>query len=117
MRQMHSLTAVSLLTLMCAGPVLAEGSLQDVMEARGLTEKDILAAAQTYTPTGGRDEYLAFSSGGQSGHLMVYGIPSMRILKYIGVFTPEPWQGYGFDDESKAVLAQGRVEGKDIVYG
>jgi len=28
----------------------------------------------------------------------------MRILKYIGVFTPEPWQGYGFDDESKAVL-------------
>ena len=34
----------------------------------------------------------------------VYGIPSMRILKYIGVFTPEPWQGYGFDENSKAVL-------------
>ena len=29
--------------------------------------------------------------------MIVYGIPSMRILKYIGVFTPEPWQGYGFD--------------------
>ncbi len=92
-------------------------SLKDVMERRGLTEKDILAAAKTYTPTGGRDEYIVFSSGGQSGQVIVYGIPSMRILKYIGVFTPEPWQGYGFDDESKAVLAQGRVNGKDIVFG
>ncbi len=85
------------------------------MKERGLTQKDLLAAAKTYTPTGGRDEYLAFSSGGQSGQVIVYGIPSMRILKYIGVFTPEPWQGYGFDDESKAVLAQGRIQGKDIL--
>ena len=100
-----------------AGSAMAADSLQDVMKARGLTEKDILAAAKTYTPTGGRDEYLAFSSGGQSGQVIVYGIPSMRILKYIGVFTPEPWQGYGFDDESKEVLKQGRVEGKDLVYG
>ncbi|WP_456416023.1 Sec-dependent nitrous-oxide reductase [Thiolapillus sp.] len=87
------------------------------MKKRGLTEKDILAAAKTYTPSGGRDEYLAFASGGQSGQVIVYGIPSMRILKYIGVFTPEPWQAYGFDDESKAVLAQGRIEGKDITFG
>ncbi len=78
------------------------------MKDRGLTQKDILAAAKTYTPTGGRDEFIAFSSGGQSGHVIVYGIPSMRILKYIGVFTPEPWQGYGFDDESKKVLAGGQ---------
>ncbi|MCB1858027.1 MAG: Sec-dependent nitrous-oxide reductase [Gammaproteobacteria bacterium] len=95
----------------------SQASLEDVMKARGLTQKDLLAAAKTYTPTGGRDEYLAFSSGGQSGQVIVYGIPSMRILKYIAVFTPEPWQGYGFDDESKAVLAQGRINGKDILYG
>ena len=100
-----------------AGSALAQGALDKVMKDRGLTEKDILAAAKTYTPTGGRDEYIAFSSGGQSGQVIVYGIPSMRILKYIGVFTPEPWQGYGFDDESKAVLAQGRIRGKDILYG
>jgi len=92
-------------------------TLDDVMARRGLTQKDILAAAKTYTPTGGRDEYLAFSSGGQSGQVIVYGIPSMRILKYIGVFTPEPWQGYGFDDESKAVLAQGKIRGKQINFG
>ncbi|MES9967458.1 MAG: Sec-dependent nitrous-oxide reductase [Sedimenticola sp.] len=103
--------------LSAASTAWSAESLDDVMKRRGLTQKDILAAAKTYTPTGGRDEYLVFSSGGQSGHVIVYGIPSMRILKYIAVFTPEPWQGYGFDDESKAVLAQGRVRGKDIVYG
>jgi len=100
-----------------ASASLAQGKLDEVMAERGLTEKDVLAAAKTYTPTGGRDEYLAFSSGGQSGQVIVYGIPSMRILKYIGVFTPEPWQGYGFDDESKAVLAQGNVRGKELTYG
>jgi nitrous-oxide reductase len=95
----------------------SQDALKDVMKKRGLTEKDVLAAAKTYTPTGGRDEYIVLSSGGQSGQLIVYGIPSMRILKYVGVFTPEPWQGYGFDDESKAVLAGGRINGKDITFG
>jgi len=106
-----------LLTTGSVGAVYSQENLQQVMERRGLTEKDVLAAAKTYTPTGGRDEYLVFSSGGQSGQVIVYGIPSMRILKYIGVFTPEPWQGYGFDDESKVVLAQGRIGGKDITFG
>ena len=103
--------------LLASASAWSSSTLDDVMKARGLTQKDLLAAAKTYTPTGGRDEYLAFSSGGQSGQVIVYGIPSMRILKYIGVFTPEPWQGYGFDDESKAVLAQGRINGKDILFG
>ena len=115
-KMMATTIAASFLGLTAVSSVGAE-SLQDVMKARGLTEKDILAAAKTYTPTGGRDEFLAFSSGGQSGQVIVYGIPSMRILKYIGVFTPEPWQGYGFDDESKAVLDQGKIEGKDILFG
>ena len=105
------------LTAGAAASAWSAEDLKTVMERRGLTEKDLLAAAKTYVPTGGRDEYLAFSSGGQSGQVIVYGVPSMRILKYIGVFTPEPWQGYGFDDESKAVLAQGRIRGKDILYG
>ena len=103
--------------LSAASPAWSQDTLKDVMARRGLTEKDILAAAKTYTPTGGRDEYIVFSSGGQSGQLIVYGIPSMRILKYVAVFTPEPWQGYGFDDESKAVLDMGKIDGKDIVYG
>jgi nitrous-oxide reductase len=92
-------------------------SLQDVMKRRGLSQQDLLAASKTYVPTGKRDEFYAFSSGGQSGQIIVYGIPSMRILKYIGVFTPEPWQGYGFDEESRAVLRQGNIDGKEINWG
>ncbi len=111
------LAAVALGMGLASTQVAAQDNLEKVMKDRGLTQKDILAAAKTYTPTGGRDEFIAFSSGGQSGQIIVYGIPSMRILKYIAAFTPEPWQGYGFDDESKAVLAQGRINGKDIVFG
>lgn len=92
-------------------------SLQAVMKERGLTEKDILAAAKTYTPTGKYDPFIAFSSGGESGQVIVYGVPSMRILKYIGVFTPEPYQGFGYDKESREIRAGGNVNGKDIAWG
>lgn len=110
------LVAVSM-ALGVMSTAFAASTLDDVMKARGLTQKDLLAAAKTYTPTGGRDEYIVFSSGGQSGHVIVYGIPSMRILKYVAVFTPEPWQGYGFDDESRAVLNQGQMREGAITYG
>lgn len=64
----------------------ASSELDAIMKARGLSEKDILAAAKTYQPSGRKDEYLVFSSGGQSGQVIVYGVPSMRIYKYIAVF-------------------------------
>ncbi|MEA1891126.1 MAG: cytochrome C, partial [Campylobacterota bacterium] len=95
----------------------AGGELQKVMKARGLTENDVIRAAKTYIPTGGRNEYIVFSSGGQSGQMLVYGVPGMRLLKYIAVFTPEPWQGYGFDEDSKAVLRQGNIRGREINWG
>jgi nitrous-oxide reductase len=91
-------------------------SLTDLMKARNLSEADVNAALKTYTPTGRHDEYLTFASGGHSGQVIVVGVPSMRILKYIGVFTPEPWQGYGFDDQTKGVLAGGKRSGRDITW-
>lgn len=57
---------VSVFGLVANSPVQAQ-TLQEVMKERGLTEKDVLAAAKTYVPTGGRDEYIAFSSGGRAG--------------------------------------------------
>ena len=95
----------------------ATGELAKVMKARGLSEVDVIRAAKTYNPTGVKDKYVIFSSGGQSGQVIVYGVPSMRILKYIGVFTPEPWQGYGFDKDSLAVLRQGNIRGREINWG
>ena len=76
-------------------------STADLMKQRGLSEADVSAALQTYTPTGKKDEYLTFASGGHGGNMIVIGVPSMRILKYVGVFTPEPWQGYGYGDQTR----------------
>ena len=116
-KRLLTLTAAAGIGVTAIGAAFAAETLEQVMERRGLTQKDLLSAAKTYTPTGGRDEFVVFSSGGQSGQVIVYGIPSMRILKYIAVFTPEPWQGYGFDDESKKVLEGGKIDGKTINYG
>jgi len=91
-------------------------ALTQLMKERKLSEADVQAALKTYTPSGRPDEYLVFASGGHSGQVLVIGVPSMRILKYIAVFTPEPWQGWGFDDQSKSVLAEGKRFGKDITW-
>lgn len=116
-RRFVPILAVMGFILSVAATAWGAESLQDVMKRRNLTQKDLMAAAKTYTPSGKLDEYVAFASGGQSGQVIVYAIPSMRILKYIGVFTPEPWQGYGFDEESKEVLKGGRMNGRDITWG
>lgn len=89
------------------GSMGASASLTDLMKARGLSEADVEAALKTYVPTGKMDEYYIFASGGQSGNVDVIGVPSMRLLKVIGVFTPESWQGYGFGGDSDKVLDQG----------
>ncbi|MCC6132424.1 MAG: Sec-dependent nitrous-oxide reductase, partial [Acidobacteria bacterium] len=63
-----------------------------------------VAAQKTYVAPGDLDEYYFFASGGHSGQIYVYGVPSMRHLSTIPVYTPYPATGYGFDDESKAML-------------
>ncbi|GAB4580556.1 MAG: Sec-dependent nitrous-oxide reductase [Anaerolineales bacterium] len=85
---------------------------------RGLTPDDVYAALSTYMPSGKLDPYIMFSSGGQSGQVLVIGVPSMRILKVIGVFTPESWQGYGFGGSSNEVLAGGYMpDGSELTWG
>ncbi len=96
----------------------AGAGVAELMAARGLTDADVTAALKTYVPSGKHDDYYIFSSGGQSGQVVVLGIPSMRILKYIAVFTPEPWQGWGFGDRgSHEVLANGDRHGHEIRWG
>jgi nitrous-oxide reductase len=94
------------------------GDVNELAQARGLTPDDVRAALMTYMPTGTHDEYIMFASGGHSGQVLVIGLPSMRLLKVIGVFTPEPWQGWGFGaEETMAVLEGGQVNGKDVLWG
>ncbi|NIR49856.1 Sec-dependent nitrous-oxide reductase [candidate division KSB1 bacterium] len=62
------------------------------------------AALKTYVQPGDLDEYYIFYSGGHSGNVYVAGIPSMRHIATLPVFTPYPATGYGFDKESKEML-------------
>ncbi len=94
----------------------ASASVKELMAARGLSEADVEAALKTYMPTGKKDEYMIFASGGQSGQVLAIGVPSMRLLKLIGVFTPEPWQGYGYGGESDKVIAGGAQSGHRITW-
>jgi nitrous-oxide reductase len=73
--------------------------------ARGVATSDLAVAAEkVYVAPGDLDEYYMFASGGHSGNVYVYGIPSMRHISTIPVYAPYPATGYGFDDESKAML-------------
>jgi len=62
------------------------------------------AALATYVAPGDLDEYYLFYSGGHSGQVFVSGIPSMRHIATIPVFSPYPGTGYGFDNESREML-------------
>ncbi|MCB9647655.1 MAG: cupredoxin domain-containing protein [Deltaproteobacteria bacterium] len=86
------------------------GDLFTRAQARGLTDESTRAALKTYVPTGAYDTHIGILGTGSSGRLAVFGVPSMRILKYVGMFSPEPWQGFAYDDESKALLRAGSRE-------
>lgn len=92
------------------------GDWQAIAAERGLTEEDLYAAAKTYTPSGVYDEFVMFASGGHAGQVFAIGLPSMRLLRTIAVFTPEPWQGYGFG-AGEEILAGGDVDGAEVRWG
>jgi len=91
-------------------------ALQKVAKDRNLTPDDLVAAARTYMPTGRHDPYIMMASGGHSGQVNVIGIPSMRLLRVIAVFTPEPWQGWGYG-VGEEILKQGDIDGKKVRWG
>lgn len=62
------------------------------------------AAERVYIPPGEYDEYYGFLSGGFSGQLAVYGIPSGRLLRVIPVFSQDPESGYGYSEETKPMF-------------
>src|SRR5690606_7857840 len=62
------------------------------------------AAAAVYVPPGSYDEYYAFLSGGYSGQLAVYALPSGRLIKQVAVFSQFPETGYGYDENTRDML-------------
>ena len=104
MRRIASLGAFTLLvgvTAMlgsCSG-----GSGEKEKSAQGALDRSS-AAEKVYVAPGEYDEYYGFFSGGFSGQLSVYGLPSGRLLKIIPVFSLDAEKGYGFNEETKPML-------------
>src|SRR6187549_362649 len=62
------------------------------------------AATRVYVAPGSFDEFYSFMSGGFSGQVSVYGLPSGRLLKVIPVFSQNPENGWGYNEETKPML-------------
>jgi nitrous-oxide reductase len=96
-----------------ATPALADlpAEANRLIKERSLAPDDVTAALATYMPTGKMDDYVMFASGGHSGQVFAIGLPSMRLLRSIAVFTPEPWQGYGYGVKETALPANDQPAG------
>jgi len=62
------------------------------------------AASKVYVAPGKYDEFYNIVSGGFNGQMSVVGLPSGRVFKIVPVFSVHPENGYGFSEESKAML-------------
>jgi nitrous-oxide reductase len=63
------------------------------------------AAMKAYVAPGKYDQFYNFVSGGFSGQMSVYGLPSGRLLRVIPVFSVDPEKGYGYSEETKGMLS------------
>jgi nitrous-oxide reductase len=62
------------------------------------------AASKAFVAPGQYDEFYNFVSGGFSGQLSVYGLPSGRLFRVIPVFSVDPEKGWGYSEETKPML-------------
>ena len=62
------------------------------------------AAQKVYVAPGKYDQFYNFVSGGFSGQMSVYGLPSGRLLRVIPVFSVDPEKGWGYSEETKPML-------------
>ncbi len=82
--------------------VIVVGACSKSGRNKGMVESD--AAGKVYVAPGTYDEFYAFMSGGFSGQISVYGLPSGRLFKVIPVYSQNPENGYGYTEETKQML-------------
>lgn len=91
-----------LLSLMVIGGLAFSYTSCKPRDTSGAVSGD--AASRVYVPPGQYDEMYSFVSGGFSGQLSVYGLPSGRLLRVIPVFSVDPEKGWGYSEETKPML-------------
>jgi len=84
-------------------------ALIGLISMQGCTPKGTKAsaggdAAKAYVAPGKYDEFYNFVSGGFSGQMSVYGLPSGRLFRVIPVFSVDPEKGWGYSEETKPML-------------
>ena len=94
----HPLTQAAVLTL----AVAVAGCAPKSAAPAGSIAAD--AAAKVYVAPGQKDEFYVFMSGGFSGNVTIYGLPSGRLFMQIPVFSQYPEKGYGYNEQTKAML-------------
>lgn len=95
---LYGLAVVSFVLTSCGGPTTDGGKHANSGALKGS------AAEKVYVAPGEYDEFYAFISGGFSGQLAVYGLPSGRLFRVIPVFSQDPEKGYGYNEETKPLL-------------
>ncbi len=90
-----AIAALSLLFLISACTPTNNGN-------SGMLNND--AASAVYVAPGEYDEFYGFFSGGFSGQVSVYGLPSGRLLKVIPVFSQDAEKSWGYNEETKPML-------------
>ncbi|HRI32609.1 MAG TPA: Sec-dependent nitrous-oxide reductase [Saprospiraceae bacterium] len=60
--------------------------------------------SKSFVAPGKYDSYYNFVSGGFSGQISVYGLPSGRLFRVIPVFSVDPEKGWGYSEETKPML-------------
>lgn len=93
----------SVLGLVLISPVIFTACNSDTtVRKEKAAAQSAAAAQQVYVPPGKLDDYYAILSGGQSGSVFVYGIPSCRFIKEIPVFEPRAGLGYANNPGSES---------------
>ncbi|MCX6157191.1 MAG: Sec-dependent nitrous-oxide reductase [Ignavibacteriae bacterium] len=100
-KTIQTMLVVLLLGAIFSGTVLLSGC-GSKKDKGPLIESD--APSMVYVEPGKYDEFYSFVSGGFSGQMSVYGLPSGRLFKVIPVFSQNPENGYGYTEETKPML-------------
>ena len=99
MRKLRALLWIGGVTITAAAAIAA---CQRPVTPGGLAVND--ASAKVYVGPGEKDEFYMFASGGFSGNVAVYGLPSGRLFAQVPVFSQYPEKGYGYSEQTKALL-------------